>query len=113
MAANPLKRMGSLIRDKRNVDALTMTELADNAGISLSHLSDIEAGRRKPSEPILKRLCKELRLDLEVVASTGGILGAHAESYLKLNNEAVRLIRILARKRYSPSRVRTMADRLR
>jgi DNA-binding Xre family transcriptional regulator len=58
-------RFGEYIRHKRMSDPreITLKELSERLGISLSFLSDIEQGRRKPFESDkIDLFCKELDL---------------------------------------------------
>lgn len=60
---------GSFIKDQRNSQTppLTLMELSNKLGISLSYLSDIEHDRKKPpfSDEQRKKLVTLLRLDQE------------------------------------------------
>jgi DNA-binding XRE family transcriptional regulator len=53
------------IRVFRKYRGLTVTELAEAAGISQPHLSDIENGKKTGSVDVLKRLAVALRVDLD------------------------------------------------
>ena len=44
---------------------MTITELAEAAGISQPYLSEIEVGKKTGSVDVLRRICKVLRIDLE------------------------------------------------
>ncbi|MTI83289.1 MAG: helix-turn-helix transcriptional regulator [Firmicutes bacterium] len=52
--------IGEKIRDLRLRNELTLKELANNAGISLSYLGDIEKNRTNPSIETLKNISKAL-----------------------------------------------------
>ena len=45
---------------------LTQVEVARRAGCRSQTLNQIERGRKLPSEKLLKRLCKELGIDVRV-----------------------------------------------
>ncbi|MFC3074112.1 helix-turn-helix domain-containing protein [Shinella pollutisoli] len=55
----------SRIRTFRNYRKMTVSELADAAGISQPYLSEIEAGKKTGSVDVLKRIAKALRVDLD------------------------------------------------
>ena len=44
----------------RTKDGQSLTSVHKKTGISLSHLSDLENGRRMPTEPILKKIAAAL-----------------------------------------------------
>lgn len=52
--------VGSRIKKLRKQQSLTLRELSDKVGISISFLSDIENGRSNPSLERLKQLAKVL-----------------------------------------------------
>lgn len=53
--------LGSLVRAKRQQLRLTQAELAEQAGVSRSEISEIEAGRiQQPRAQAFARLCKVL-----------------------------------------------------
>ena len=45
---------------------LTQVEVARRVGCRSQTLNQIERGRKRPSEKLLKRLCKELGIDVRV-----------------------------------------------
>lgn len=60
-----LTETDSRIRTFRNYRGLTVSELAEAAGISQPYLSEIETGKKTGSVDVLKRIAKELRVDLD------------------------------------------------
>lgn len=54
--------LGELIREKRLAQRpkLSMRALADRMGITASFICDIENGRRRPSDDVLRSFCNEL-----------------------------------------------------
>ena len=52
--------LGEKIRRLRVEKEISLRGLAERACISHSFLSDIECGNRSPSEPVLKRIAREL-----------------------------------------------------
>lgn len=59
------KTLGHRIRELREEADFSLRELADKLSISAAHLSDIELGRRFPSDDLLKRIAKELKQPIE------------------------------------------------
>jgi len=55
----------SRIRTYRKYRGMTGIELAEAAGISQPHLSDIENGKKAGSIDVLKRIAAALRVDLD------------------------------------------------
>ena len=55
--------LSCLIRERRILAGLTITELAQQCGISTSHLSRIEQGNSFPSASVLSRLANSLDID--------------------------------------------------
>ncbi len=51
-----MKSFGQFIREKRDEKDLSLRELARRAGVSAPFLSDIELGRRFPSDEVLEKL---------------------------------------------------------
>uniref|UniRef100_UPI00355C9ED4 DBP48 n=1 Tax=synthetic construct TaxID=32630 RepID=UPI00355C9ED4 len=50
------KRIGKEVKERRKELGLTQRELAEKLGVSRSTVSDIENGRRLPSEELLKKI---------------------------------------------------------
>jgi transcriptional regulator with XRE-family HTH domain len=59
--------LGEFIRRQRELQALTMRQLAELAGISSPYLSQIEHGLREPSERVLEALADNLELSADVL----------------------------------------------
>lgn len=55
----------SRIRTFRNYRGLTVSDLAEAAGISQPYLSEIESGKKTGSVDVLKRIAKVLKVDLD------------------------------------------------
>lgn len=68
-----MSTLGELIREKRNEKGLGLRELARNADISHSYLSQIENGNKKePKSYILRALAQELDLDYKELLTKAG-----------------------------------------
>ena len=59
------KRLADIIKETRENSGMSIRALARLAGISAPFLSDIELGRRFPSDEVLTRLAKCLRVSVE------------------------------------------------
>lgn len=59
------KTLGEIVREKRNAADISLRELARRIGITPPFLSDIELGRRNPSEEVLAKMAQELKVPLE------------------------------------------------
>lgn len=55
--------MGLRLRELRQRVGLTLPVVAEEVGISVSHLSDLERGRTLPSLPLLLRLADQYQLE--------------------------------------------------
>jgi transcriptional regulator with XRE-family HTH domain len=69
--------LGEFIRRQRELQELSMRQLADLVGISNPYLSQIERGLREPSERVLEAIAENLELSAEVLHEHGG---RHTES---------------------------------
>jgi transcriptional regulator with XRE-family HTH domain len=59
--------LGAFIRRQRELQALSMRQLADLVGISNPYLSQIERGLREPSERVLEAIAQNLELSADVL----------------------------------------------
>lgn len=65
-----MKTLGEFIREQREKNDLSLREFAKKlGGLSAAFLSDIELGRRYPSEDVLKEMARVLNLGLEELKS--------------------------------------------
>ena len=60
-----MKTLGERIRELREQKDISLRELAKKLGVSPAFLSDIELGRRFPSDEVLARISKELGESIE------------------------------------------------
>jgi transcriptional regulator with XRE-family HTH domain len=64
------KTLGQRIRELRNEQDFSLREFAEKLdGVSAAHLSDIELGRRYPSEDLLKKMANKLKTTVEDLRS--------------------------------------------
>ena len=65
MLTTMTKTIGDFIREQRNVQDMSLREFAKRLGdISPAHISDIENGKRYPSEELLEKISNLLRVSL-------------------------------------------------
>ena len=64
--------LGEFIRRQRELQELSLRQLADLVGISNPYLSQIERGLREPSEKVLDAIARSLELSAEGLYEQGG-----------------------------------------
>jgi transcriptional regulator with XRE-family HTH domain len=64
--------LGGFIRRQRELQELSMRQLADLVGISNPYLSQIERGLREPSEKVLDAIAQNLQLSADAMHEHGG-----------------------------------------
>ncbi|HET9739448.1 MAG TPA: helix-turn-helix transcriptional regulator [Solirubrobacteraceae bacterium] len=72
--------LGDFIRRQRELQELSMRQLADLVGISNPYLSQIERGLREPSERVLEAIAENLELSADVLYERGGRHGEAADT---------------------------------
>jgi transcriptional regulator with XRE-family HTH domain len=72
MASAPDSPLGDYIRRQRELQELSLRQLADLVGISNPYLSQIERGLREPSEKVLDAIARGLELSAEGLYEQGG-----------------------------------------
>lgn len=113
MARAPDKTFGDHIRDGRLAKELSLRELARRIGKSPSYLNDIEYNRRVPSESVVRQLCEQLDLDVEVMlAAAGRVLGQGDEDYVRTEPTAGVLFRRVAKERLDESELQDLLARV-
>lgn len=65
------KRLGARLRRLREGRGLTLKQVHDLTGISISYLSDLELGKALPSIDVALRLARLYRITVEELASVG------------------------------------------
>jgi transcriptional regulator with XRE-family HTH domain len=72
MASAPDSPLGDYIRRQRELQKLSLRQLADLVGISNPYLSQIERGLREPSEKVLDAIARNLELSADGLYEQGG-----------------------------------------
>lgn len=70
--------LGDIIRRQRELQALSVRQFAEMAGISNPYLSQIERGLRDPSEQVVEAIARTLDLSADALYEEAG-LGAEEE----------------------------------
>jgi len=65
-----LRTLGAKIRERRTAGDLTLEDLADSAGLSVTYLGQTERGQRNPSVLVLWRIADALGVRLDELAAT-------------------------------------------
>jgi transcriptional regulator with XRE-family HTH domain len=71
--------LGEFIRRQRELQELSMRQLADLSGISNPYLSQIERGLREPSEKVVEAIAENLQLSADALYEHGGREAEDAE----------------------------------
>ncbi|MGB9839784.1 helix-turn-helix domain-containing protein [Thermovenabulum sp.] len=82
---------GSLIRQLRKNRKLSLKELAEKTGLSVSYLSEIETGKKKPSLEVVQKLADALNVSVEAFFNNAGEV-SNPEKPLSIG-EKIRLFR--------------------
>jgi transcriptional regulator with XRE-family HTH domain len=64
--------LGEFIRRQRELQKLSMRQLAELAGISNPYLSQIERGLRDPSEKVIDAIARNLEVSADALYERGG-----------------------------------------
>ena len=64
-----MKTLGQEIRELREKNDISLRELAKKLGVSAAFLSDVELGRRYPSDKVLSDIAKALGTSIEDLRS--------------------------------------------
>lgn len=67
MSEDPLKTLGTRIRQKRSELGWTQEELADQAKIDRSYIGGVERGERNLTFTVLCKICAALKCDVAAI----------------------------------------------
>jgi transcriptional regulator with XRE-family HTH domain len=102
------RTFGDWIREARVARDLSLRELARLLKIAPSYLSDIENGRRIPSEEVTRELSRVLELDFDELMAVAGRVGVDTERYLRRTPAAGALFRKISEGRLSDADLRRL-----
>lgn len=89
--------IGHALNICRSAKKLSLSELAERAGLSQSYLSMIEAGKRKPTLASLEKVAKALGVPTPILmflaADKGELKGLDAETTRRLSAAVLAVIR--------------------
>jgi len=106
----PDETFGDRVRTARARKHLTLRQAAERVGRSASFLSDIEHGRRLPSEDVLHDLAQLLDLDPDDLMASSGRLPTDVANYLRTTPDAARLFRTLSSRGVDSAGVKLLID---
>ena len=66
-----LRALGANIRERRTAGDLTLEDLANEAGLSVTYLGQTERGKRNPSVLVLWRVAEALGITLDQLVARG------------------------------------------
>ncbi|MGO2194606.1 MAG: helix-turn-helix domain-containing protein [Brachybacterium sp.] len=94
-----LDAIGPRLRALRQARELTLTEVADTTGLSISILSRVETGHRQPTLDVLIPLARtyQVALDRLVAAPATGDPRVHLEPYRHARGGVVESAQVLCR----------------
>src|SRR5437588_12307849 len=72
MARSTTPTLGEFIRRQREINELSMRQLARMVGISNPYLSQIERGLREPSERVLEAIARQLEVSADTLYEQAG-----------------------------------------
>jgi transcriptional regulator with XRE-family HTH domain len=104
--------LGSRVRAARLANGLSLRELARRLGKAPSYMNDIEYDRRVPSETVVRQLCEELDLDVDVMLAVAGRVGEGAEAYMRAEPTAGVLFRRVAEERLDEGALQELLARV-
>jgi transcriptional regulator with XRE-family HTH domain len=74
MITNPRKNLGKVLREQRLLIPLTLQQLSDITGVSISHLARIENAERFPSATVLQKIARPLGYEENEIFTLAGYL---------------------------------------
>lgn len=87
MSTSPYKTIGNHLRAARKQLNLTQEQVADRADVSVTHYSEVERGRAKPSIDSLLSICDALHLPVPEVFMGVDVLKGDWENHLLTDEE--------------------------
>ena len=100
--------LGSVLREAREAMGYSVREAARCLGISASHLSFVELGRKAASEDLLAELADFLELDFHELMARSGRVSSEVEQYLMSHPTAGLLFECIAQKSVDEARLKRL-----
>jgi len=100
-----LEKLGSAIRRLRLEAGYTLRGFAEEIGISAAHQSDVEHGRRMPSDEVLRNMATKLAkvgASYEMLRALDSRLGAEVDEWVRQSPEVGQMLRNLKESGRSP-----------
>lgn len=94
-----MNSIGSTIKRLRTEREMTLKQMAEGAGMSVSYMSDIERGRTSPSLHALRQIGQSLDVDVKTIFQADELLIDESEWLLLeawRNHDMRQLLRIIA-----------------
>jgi transcriptional regulator with XRE-family HTH domain len=104
--------LGDRVRQARLAKGMSLRGLARRIDKAPSYLNDIEYDRRVPSEAVVRQLCAELGLDVDVMLAVAGRVGEGAEDYMRSEPTAGVLFRRVAQERLDEEALQELLARV-
>lgn len=79
--------LGKILKQRRVMVPLTLTELAAKSGVSASHLGLVERGERFPSGSVLRKIAKPLDFDEDELFTLAGYLSSESPAKVEAKLE--------------------------
>lgn len=104
--------IGEIIAEARKRSGLSLRAVAGRVPISFTYLSEIEKGKRMPSEKVIKALSEqsELSLDFDHMMAHSGRIGEEAEDYLQKHPAFGKVLRNVAKKKLNDVQLNTLNE---
>ena len=107
-----MKTLGEYIRELREKNDLSLREFAKRLNLSAPFVSDIELGRRYPSEDVLEKIAKTLGVSTEELRSYDTRIPISELKKLAKSSPAYGIaLRKLADKKISPEEIIRIAEK--
>ena len=87
--------IGKRIREVRRSRGMTQVQLAEAAGISASHMGDIETGRSSFSVEVLQKICRALHVSADSILLTAMWEHLEGPSPLRIRQSQIKIMPLL------------------
>lgn len=105
------KTLGELIRELRNEKDWSLRELGEKVDVTAAFLSDVELGRRFPTDKMLEKLAHVLKTTVEALKSCDTRPPVQELKKLSKDPEFALAFRTVLEKNVSPAELMKLAER--